>query len=216
MKSVVAVALGLAFALGACGQHAKTGASGHTRLTVDRTWTFTRFAVDQPPPGFATVVGDWRVQPDPEGGGNVLGQLAPNPASTFNLLLTTDTELTDVDLKTRIRPVRGVTDRGGGLVWRAKDGQNYYVCRWNPLESNFCLYKVLMGERIMLKSMPATNEGGWHEMRAVMRGDRIECSFDGGRPLATTDPDLAGPGQIGFWTKSDAVTLFASLECRIP
>jgi hypothetical protein len=33
-----------------------------------------------------------------------------------------------------MKAVEGETDRGGGLVWRAKDKNNYYLCRYNDLD----------------------------------------------------------------------------------
>ena len=38
------------------------------------------------------------------------------------------------------------------MVWRAKDKKNYYICRYNPLEDNFRVYKVVDGERTMFKN----------------------------------------------------------------
>ena len=41
----------------------------------------------------------------------------------------------------------GSFDRGGGPVWRARDGRNYYVARWNPLEHDCRIYTVVDGVR---------------------------------------------------------------------
>jgi len=37
-------------------------------------------------------------------------------------------------------PVSGREDQAGGIVWRFKDGDNYYVARANALENNVSLY----------------------------------------------------------------------------
>jgi len=44
-----------------------------------------------------------------------------------------------------MKAVAGENDRGGSLVWRAKDAKNYYVARNNPLGSGS--YKRLQGRR---------------------------------------------------------------------
>jgi hypothetical protein len=44
-----------------------------------------------------------------------------------------------------VRAVRadgGEVDQGGGPMWRVQDADNDYVCRFNPLESNFRVYFV--------------------------------------------------------------------------
>src|SRR6516225_5130893 len=41
-------------------------------------------------------------------------------------------------------------DRAGGVVWRARDANNYYVVRANALEDNVVLYKTVEGVRSAL------------------------------------------------------------------
>jgi hypothetical protein len=41
-----------------------------------------------------------------------------------------------------VRADGGEVDQGGGPMWRVQDADNYYVCRFNPLESNFRVYFV--------------------------------------------------------------------------
>jgi len=36
----------------------------------------------------------------------------------------------------KFKPISGREDQAGGLVWRAKDPNNYYVARANALEDN--------------------------------------------------------------------------------
>ena len=42
--------------------------------------------------------------------------------------------------------MKGKLDQGGGLVWRYKDANNYYIARMNPLEDNFRVYKEVAGK----------------------------------------------------------------------
>src|SRR5262249_31192548 len=51
-----------------------------------------------------------------------------------------DQKLDDVDVTVRFRPVSGQEDASGGIIFRAKDGQNYLLVRANALENNFRLY----------------------------------------------------------------------------
>jgi hypothetical protein len=174
-----------------------------------KVWTFEDDAVGKPPHGFHEEVGEWKVASD--GGGKVLFQSAKNPDDTFNVVLVDGFEMQDVDLSVKFKAISGENDRGGGLVWRAKDKDNYYICRYNPLENNFRVYHVVGGKRTLLDSVDIKHTDGWHTIRVTMRGDRIDCYYDGKRYLDANDTTLTDAGRIGLWSKSDARTYFDDL-----
>src|SRR4030095_12688157 len=43
-------------------------------------------------------------------------------------------------VEVKFKPLEGREDQAGGVVWRWKDGNNYYVARANALENNVSLY----------------------------------------------------------------------------
>lgn len=43
-------------------------------------------------------------------------------------------------VEVKLKPISGRIDQAGGIVWRFKDGNNYYVTRANALENNVSLY----------------------------------------------------------------------------
>lgn len=106
----------------------------------------------------------------------------------------------------------GKEDQGGGLLWRAKGPDDYYVVRLNPLESNLRLYTVKDGNREMLASadVPAA-VGQWHQLRVEHRGEHIRCAIDGRFVIDLSDATFPEPGGIGVWTKADAATDFDDL-----
>jgi hypothetical protein len=63
----------------------------------------------------------------------------------FNLVLNSEINATDFDLKVSFLAIAGRADMGGGLIWRARDHQNYYITRANPLEQNIRFYRVVNG-----------------------------------------------------------------------
>ena len=102
----------------------------------------------------------WEVAKDGEN--HVLYQKAKNEDATFNVALVEGTSYKDVDLSVKLRAVAGEIDRGGGVVWRAKDKKNYYIARYNPLEDNFRVYKVAgraSGPSSRRPRPPATRSG---------------------------------------------------------
>ncbi|MBF0549727.1 MAG: DUF1080 domain-containing protein [Deltaproteobacteria bacterium] len=178
-----------------------------------KSWNFDSETAGKPPSGFTTMAGEWKVVADPTAPSQpkALAQLAKSSGSTFNLILIAGTSYKDIDLTVSMKSVAGTEDQGGGLVWRAKDGKNYYVARYNPLEDNYNLYKVKNGNRSKLGSATIKSAPGWHALRVTMRGNRIEVYFDRKKVLDAEDATFTEPGGIGLWTKSDAQTHFYGL-----
>ncbi len=184
--------------------------------------SFEQDPVGAVPAGFAVAETDgagrtarWAVADglDPDDPGHVVRVETGNTGSTFNLLLSEALHPADLELSAYVFAQSGEEDQGGGLVWRARDADNYYVTRWNPLEDNVRLYHVVAGRRTMLASADVeAREKMWHRLRVTARGEDIAVDFDGRECLRHRDATLAGPGRIGFWTKADAGSLFDRLE----
>ncbi len=136
-----------------------------------------------------------------------------NHGSTFNLLLSERSFAANVELSVLLRADAGTEDQGGGLLWRAAGPDDYYVTRWNPLEGNLRLYKVVGGERTQLGSADVAAEAAaWHALGVQAEGARLRVSFDGRVLLDCADGTLTGPGRVGLWTKADAATSFDDLR----
>src|SRR5262249_12970042 len=146
-----------------------------------RTWTFDEETTGQIAKGFVSEVGTWTVVDSDQG--KAFAQSAKNANSVFNITLATDTNAKDVDLSVRMKAVAGEIDQGGGLVWRARDARNYYLTRYNPLEDNFRVYKVVDGKRTLLQNVDIPHTPGWHTLKIEMDGDHIECYYDGKKYL---------------------------------
>jgi hypothetical protein len=189
-------------------------ASVASAQAVKRTWTFDDEATGQIATGFTNEVGEWTVVASERG--KALAQSANNPNSVFNITLISDINAKDVDLSVRMKPIAGQTDQGGGLVWRAKDKKNYYLARYNPLEDNFRLYKVVHGKRSLIRNYNIQHTDGWHTLRVVMKGDQIECYYDGKKYLEARDSTFTEGGIIGLWSKADARSHFDDLTLATP
>jgi hypothetical protein len=97
----------------------------------------------------------------------------------------------------------------GGVVWRWKDGDNYYVARANALENNVSLYYTVNGRRNTIKYVDAPVAGNqWHTLRVDFAGTRMRVALNGKVHIELDDAHIEGAGAVGVWTKADSVTSF--------
>jgi Domain of Unknown Function (DUF1080) len=175
-----------------------------------KIWNFESDDPGKIAQGFTSEVGTWEVVRD--GDNKVLAQKANNDDDTFNVVLVDGTHFKDVDLSVRLKAVAGELDQGGGVVWRAKDKNNYYIARYNPLEDNFRVYKVEGGKRTQFQSAKIPGDQKWHTVRITMAGAKITCYLDGTRHLEFEDSTFPDAGKIGLWSKADAQSYFDDLS----
>jgi hypothetical protein len=141
----------------------------------------------------------------------VLAQLSSDSAANRAPLAILDNfSLRDGDVSVRIKPVAGHEDPGGGLVWRFRDANNYYVVRTNVTDNTVAVDKVENGRRISLVSgvkhdIPLNT---WRILKVSARGDRFEVYVDHRRILEGEDHTFTGPGKVGVCTMEDGVTYF--------
>jgi len=162
--------------------------------------------------GWMSVAGRWAVEDvaDAPGGGKALVQRETN--NEFNVIVAPPS-YTDVDVSMKFKPIAGRQDASGGIVFRFADGK-YYVVRANALEDNFRLYYYDRGRRqIATAVVKAPALGGWHTVRVIAVGDRIQAWLNGIRHLDHRDTRFAS-GRVGLWTKADSITAFDDLTIR--
>jgi hypothetical protein len=179
--------------------------------TTPKGWTATRTG---------TGVPKWTIEQD---------QTAPSKSkilkqsgrATYPLLLKDDTSIKDGFMEVKFKAIAGSEDRAAGLVWRARDADNYYVVRANALEDNVVLYKTVNGVRSPLDivgrqggygidvSVPANQ---WHDLRVDFTGSRFKVLYNGKQLFEVEDSTFGGAGKIGVWTKADSVTLFDEIK----
>jgi hypothetical protein len=174
---------------------------------------FDNLAVGASPAGWtATKTGTgnakWTVEKDETAPSkpNVLKQ---SGQATYPVCIKDDTSLKDGFVEVKFKPISGREDQAGGVVWRAKDSNNYYVARANALEDNVTIYHTVNGRRTEKKraSMKvASNQ--WHTLRVEFQGAHFSVTCDGKKALDWDDETFKDAGKVGVWTKADSVTLF--------
>ena len=174
---------------------------------------FDKSDVDKPPTGWtATQTGTgaakWAVVRDDTapGGPYVLKQ---SGQATYPVCLKDGTNLRDGFVEVKFKPIAGKEDQAGGVVWRAKDANNYYIARANALENNVTIYHTINGRRTEKKRTHTTVASNqWHTLRVDFQGTRFTVMFDGQKALEWDDETFKDAGKVGVWTKADSVTEF--------
>ena len=188
---------------------------------ADTTVSFEADAVGAGPKGWTvtkTGRGDpkWTVEQEPTAPSRskVVKQ---SGRADYPLLLKDGTDIKDGFIETKFKAIAGSQDRAGGLVWRARDANNYYVVRANALEDNVVLYKTVAGVRSPLDIVGRKGGYGiatpvppnvWHSLRLEFAGSRFRVVYNGQGLFEVEDSTFSGAGKVGLWTKADSVTLF--------
>lgn len=182
---------------------------------------FDDLKTGEPPPGWtATQTGKgnakWAVVADDSAPSkpNVLKQ---SGIADYPVCFQSGASIKDGFVEVKFKPVSGIKDQAGGVVWRCKDADNYYIARANALEENVTLYKVVQGKRSVLDIVGRKGGHGvsekvaaaqWHTLRVEFHGTRFKLFFDGKHLFDVEDNTFAEGGSVGIWTKADSVTLF--------
>ena len=194
---------------------------GATVAGAAESVNFDRDAIGAPPKGWTlTMTGKgtprWTVERDDTAPskGHVLKQTGK---ATYPLALKNGTNVKDGFVEIKFKAVAGSEDRAGGLVWRARDANNYYVVRANALENNVVLYKTVNGVRSSLDivgqkggygTKVAVPANEWHSLRVEFVSRRFRVFFNGKLLFEVEDNTFAEAGLVGLWTKADSITTF--------
>ncbi len=129
--------------------------------------------------------------------------------ATFPVCFKNDTNLKDGFVEVKFKPVSGKEDQAGGVIWRVRDANNYYIARANALEDNVTIYHTINGKRVAFKSINTkVTSGAWHTLRVDFESNKFAVTFDGNKVIEATDQSFPNAGKVGVWTKADSVTLF--------
>lgn len=122
------------------------------------------------------------------------------------------------EISVRLKPVSGKEHQSGGLVFRFRDANDYYVVRASALENNLVVYKVDGGRWTPLRPKGAPANGwavhhpvpvnSWSILKVAFKGPVFSVYFNHRRLLQVEDRSYGGPGKVGLWTKGDSLTYF--------
>lgn len=150
----------------------------------------------------------WKVEADPSAPSkpNVLKQSGDGD---YLWCVNAGASVANGFVETKFKPISGGEDQAGGVVWRFRDGDNYYVARANALEDNVTIYHTIGGSRRSFRNVSAkVAPNQWHTLRVDFQGQHFVVTFDGVKVIEADDSTIAGAGAVGVWTKADSVTEF--------
>ena len=174
---------------------------------------FDDAAAGQPPAGWtATKTGSgdakWTIEKDDTAPSkpNVLKQ---SGVAAYPVCFKNETSLKDGFVEVKFKPISGKEDQAGGVVWRLKDANNYYIARANALEDTVAIYHVIDGRRTEKKrTNMKVSSNTWHALRVDFHGSDFTVTYDGKKAIEWADETFKDAGKVGVWTKADSVTLF--------
>jgi hypothetical protein len=141
----------------------------------------------------------------------VLAQVSNDPSGNrFPLAIFDGLMARDSDISVRMKPVAGHADQAGGLVFRYRDCNNYYLARANAIDGSVALFKVQDGRRTALN--PGVHHdiplNAWSILKVSVRGRRFQVYVNHRRILQAFDDTFGSSGKVGLWTVGDSITYF--------
>src|SRR3974390_2701472 len=177
------------------------------------TVNFDYLKTGAPPSGWTatkTGKGDakWEVVADDSAPSkpNVLKQ---SGEATYPVCIKDDTRLKDGFVEVKFKPISGKEDQAGGVIWRCKDKDKYYIARANALEDNVCIYYTVNGRRTEKKRVNTkVGSGQWHTFRVDFKDNYFVVTFDGKKAFGWKDDTFKNAGKVGLWTTAPTHHLF--------
>lgn len=201
-------------------------------LSQVTVFDFEGDATDEVPGGFTAALNggggpiDWRVlqREDSPSGSKVVAQLSVDKTDgRYPHLVLDNSEARDVDLSVSFKTISGVVDASGGLMFRYRDKDNFYVVRANALENNIVAYKTENGKRSNIGVKGKSNQYGveievphqqWNQLRVIAKGPLFKVFLNDVKVFEVEDDTFEDAGEVGLWTKADAVTEFDDLRVQ--
>ncbi len=187
--------------------------------SAGRVVTFDSEPLGKMPPGWTAATTNagtpprWEIRRDQSAATQpyVLAQVSSDSANNRSAIATlNDTMLRDGEVSVRVKPVAGRERQAGGVIWRYRDENNYYLARADALDKSVAVFKVQDGKQIAVipEVKHEISENTWCILKIWTRGNRFEVYLDHRRILRGRDNTFSAAGRVGVWTGADSVTYF--------
>ncbi len=185
--------------------------------SVTENISFDTAPLGKMPSGWSVPAGaqqTWEVIRDPSAPTKPYVLASDGSADRSPLAILEQPLVRDGEISVKFKPMSGPQDPGAGLVWRYQDPQNYYLVRANPVSRYVSMFRVQNGRAVLLEPRGPRDgrhrlrTDSWNILKVAFKGSSFSVYCDHRRVLQVVDQTFRGPGQVGLWTKADAVTYF--------
>jgi hypothetical protein len=143
------------------------------------------------------------------------GVLKQTGHATYSWFVHKDTTIKNGSVSASFKIISGKEDPESGIVWRHKDGKNYYYARANATEENIVFYRMNKGKKEQVKVADTkVSFNTWHTLKAEFRKDQIDIFFDGKSLISIRDAVFTEAGKVGLFTTADTVSEFDNVEVQ--
>lgn len=192
-------------------------------LAAQEQWHvgFDKDRADQPPSGFTLSsmrqadAGRWFVRRRDDHNGFLVHQADPG-ASGYSLAIDHRTVPDDLSLSVRLRANAGA--RGGGVVWRYRDDQNFYSLILDLSRAELAVYRIASGNRVRLDVQDdlELDPMAWHTLKVVHIESTLRVMLGGIRVFEEQDRRYdrraAPAGRVGVVATGDSEVWFDDLR----
>ena len=137
----------------------------------------------------------------------------------YPIALLKDVQAKDVTLSVYLKPMGGDMDKSQGLVWRARDKDNYYAALASALDGKLHLIKMVDSQpqeiasaaiqvAVLFEQQTVTANWGWYTLKVEAAGTGITVWFDGEKMIEATDKTFTRSGRVGLVTHADSIAVF--------
>ncbi len=130
----------------------------------------------------------------------------------YSWLVKEDPFFKDGSIEADIKIVAGKEDPEAGLVWRHRDGKNYYYIRMNAVKDNVVFYRMNNGKKELIKEADTkVGHNTWRHVKVKFKSEQVDIFFDGKQVISIRDDIFKDAGRAGAFTTADTVSVFDNI-----
>lgn len=130
-------------------------------------------------------------------------------ADHYPIALLREVKAESPKLAVSFKLLGGDRARSAGLLWRARDKDNYYAVLANGLHHDVRLLLMKRGRPVELATAKsAFDDKEWNSLEVSVQGDRILAWLNDRLVLEARDQNLVASGRLGLVTHADTIAVF--------
>jgi hypothetical protein len=144
----------------------------------------------------------------------------------FPIALLRDFDAADQTVFAYLKHLGGGSTQRAGLLWRARNRDNYYAVLADARQDRLDLVKMAGGQSAVIGSAPALIDveferrgapsptHGWYTLRVAAVGEQMRVWFQGEKKIEVRDGTFVGSGRAGLISQGDTVAVWDDLHVQ--